>query len=339
MGDFTLSIGAIRWLIRQWGEEKCVLFISPPALDLARREFSAVRQVVVPAFVDEMLPGWKQYRGQLSGGLHDHCFATAISLRHQRTPWNELLFSRVRALNKFALANQTFGYHAVEASWIRTPLSSRIEVPVQPGPSTCLELESHRYLLEQAFGVPVSAADMVPSLTRPAKVEPNGALLICPFASDVLRTLSLKVALPALLEVRRHVPLPLRLACPPGDRKRFEEYADGLVSGGLPRPQIAETSSLEALLSEMANSRAAFCIDSGPAHLALALGRPAVVLLGGGHPGVFGPWQRNTRQTWLTKPMDCYGCDWYCTHPEPYCMTQIDPGAVARALLHALAAG
>jgi ADP-heptose:LPS heptosyltransferase len=339
MGDFTLTTGAIRWLVRQWGAERCVLFIAPPAQELARREFPGVSVVVVPAFVDELLPGWKRHRGELTGGLHEHCFETAISLRHQRTPWHELLFSRLRARNKFALTNQTLGYHAIEAGWIRATLSSSIPVPTKPGVSTCLELESHRQLLEQAFGVQVSAADVLPSLTPSQETNPNGALLLCPFGSEKLRTLPIKVAVPALKQMYQQVRLPLRLASPPGDRKRFEEYADALVSGGLPRPEIVETPNLEALLGELSSSRAVFCIDSGPAHLALALGRPTVVLLGGGHPGVFGPWQRNARQTWLTKPMDCYGCDWYCTQPEPYCMTEIDPAATARALLNAVAAG
>jgi ADP-heptose:LPS heptosyltransferase len=73
-------------------------------------------------------------------------------------------------------------------------------------------------------------------------------------------------------------------------------------------------------------------VETATAHLAAALDRPAIVLIGGGHFGQFGPWRRSARQVWLTHPMDCFGCNWRCIHPEPYCLTRISSDAVRDAI-------
>jgi len=56
--------------------------------------------------------------------------------------------------------------------------------------------------------------------------------------------------------------------------------------------------------------------DSGGSHMAAALGRPTIVVLGGGHHGRFFPYG----ESWpgpvphvLDHPMECFGCDWQCT--------------------------
>ena len=55
--------------------------------------------------------------------------------------------------------------------------------------------------------------------------------------------------------------------------------------------------------------------DTGPAHLSIGLGRPTVVIIGGGHFGSFGPYPHEvmTRKIrFLYKRMECYHCFWRC---------------------------
>ncbi|HTH48196.1 MAG TPA: glycosyltransferase family 9 protein [Candidatus Limnocylindria bacterium] len=163
--------------------------------------------------------------------------------------------------------------------------------------------------------------------------------MLCPFGSSSLRTLPAAVLIAGIKEFRKQLPLSLRLPAAPAERTRYEAYADELAAGGLPRPLVVPTPTVEALLTEMAGSRAVLSTESAPAHLAVALDRPAVILLGGGHHGLFAPWTRSARQIWLDHPLDCYHCDWQCCHPEPYCLTQISSSAVAEALLRVVTAG
>jgi ADP-heptose:LPS heptosyltransferase len=74
-------------------------------------------------------------------------------------------------------------------------------------------------------------------------------------------------------------------------------------------------------------------LESAPAHLAAALNKPGVFLLGGGHYGMFAPWQRSERQIWLSEAMDCYNCQWHCSMAEAFCVTRIKPVTIANALL------
>ncbi len=339
LGDFTLALGAIRALIRRHGQGECVLFISPPAEELARREFPTEPRVVIPPFARDIGAAWPGLRSQASGGWWDHSFDLAVSLRHQRSPWQELLFSRLRCTKRVAITNQPLSHHPSEQRWISTSLSKTRPAPILAGGSTCLELEAHRQLLELVWDTEVRPQEVVPHLVRPVGLQPNGALLLCPFGSAELRTLPVTVIVAAIKEFRKSLPLPLRLAAAPTEVKRYTDYADMLVAGGLPRPVIVTTPTLEALLCELAGSRVVLTTESAPAHLSVALDQPTVVLLGGGHHGMFGPWTRSQQQVWLTHPMDCYHCDWQCCHPEPYCLTRIAPTAVAQALLKVAAEG
>ena len=129
----------------------------------------------------------------------------------------------------------------------------------------------------------------------------------------------------------------MRLAAAPGEIARYERYADELVAKGLPRPTIVVTPTIGAFLEEVGASRVVLTTESAPAHLAVAMDRPTVTLLGGGHHGLFGPWTRSIRQIWLDHRMECYHCDWRCSQTEPFCLSRIAPDAVTQALLKVFA--
>ncbi len=75
-------------------------------------------------------------------------------------------------------------------------------------------------------------------------------------------------------------------------------------------------TGLARLLDLMAGARLVVSNDSGPAHLAIALGRPTVVFAGGGHFGCFVPYPEALRPAnarFLFARLDCYHCFWNCT--------------------------
>ena len=55
--------------------------------------------------------------------------------------------------------------------------------------------------------------------------------------------------------------------------------------------------------------------DTGPAHVAIGLGAPTVVVVGGGHFGCFVPYPEGVRPEtarFVYERMDCYHCFWRC---------------------------
>ncbi len=84
-------------------------------------------------------------------------------------------------------------------------------------------------------------------------------------------------------------------------------------------------------------ARASLCIstESAAAHLAAAVNRPHVVLVGGGHFGRFMPYSSQTRMVY--NKMDCYHCNWQCRYGRDIrCITSISVDMVKRAVDEAL---
>jgi ADP-heptose:LPS heptosyltransferase len=71
-------------------------------------------------------------------------------------------------------------------------------------------------------------------------------------------------------------------------------------------------------------------VDTFAAHLAVSFDAPTVSLIGGGQYGDFGPWQRSTRQRWVTNRVPCFGCGWQCTRSRVECLVDITPGQVLK---------
>jgi ADP-heptose:LPS heptosyltransferase len=60
--------------------------------------------------------------------------------------------------------------------------------------------------------------------------------------------------------------------------------------------------------------------DSGIGHLAIMLGKPSVLIVGGGHYGSFMPYPAAltpARVRFLSHLMPCYHCNWNCTMMSP----------------------
>jgi ADP-heptose:LPS heptosyltransferase len=63
--------------------------------------------------------------------------------------------------------------------------------------------------------------------------------------------------------------------------------------------------------------------ETGPLHLAVAVGTPTVCILGGGHFGRFYPYGDLRKHRAVFQKMDCYHCNWECIYEVPHCIRDI----------------
>ena len=78
---------------------------------------------------------------------------------------------------------------------------------------------------------------------------------------------------------------------------------------------LAGKTGLPDVLDLMKHAAIVVANDSGPAHVAIALKVPTVVVVGGGHFGCFVPYPESVRPPaarFLYEKMECYHCFWSC---------------------------
>ncbi len=119
---------------------------------------------------------------------------------------------------------------------------------------------------------------------------------------------------------------------------------DDAVAHECPEPSLSSRwgnlcgqTTLQQTAEIMRLSGLVIGVDSGPMHLAWAVGARTVLCSNGEY---FGRFQYRTGNLHaVCKPMACYYCRGNCIHPEPYCLTQIPYAAFERAVEGALTGG
>jgi len=104
----------------------------------------------------------------------------------------------------------------------------------------------------------------------------------------------------------------------------------------------AGRTSLSDLIRIIAGARLVVGSETGGLHIAAALAKPSVCILGGGHYGRYVPYRTETPDARplpvaAAHPMPCFGCDWACIYkvppdqPKP-CIAGISAEAVWQAI-------
>lgn len=92
---------------------------------------------------------------------------------------------------------------------------------------------------------------------------------------------------------------------------------------------MGEATSLDTVIGLLDSARAYIGRDTGPMHLATALGKPAIAIFGGGHWPRFLP-AGNAHV--LTVRLPCFKCDWKCPFKEAHCIRQVPVPEVTAAI-------
>lgn len=123
---------------------------------------------------------------------------------------------------------------------------------------------------------------------------------------------------------------------------RDRAYATGVAAAGGAVIDLTGETSVGELAAVLSRAAAAVCTDSGPMHIAAAVGTPVIALFGPGDPAHSRPWGGNVTVLTSGAPCGCVHpwCDRVADRTAPgRCMGETSPATVESAVLQALGIG
>ena len=329
IGDFVLATGALRLLIEHFGAPECRLVVSPQAAPFAAAEFPEVERWTAPAGTSGVWREMRPLRRELAPRWAEEEFATLVCLRHGRALHRDLTLSWIHAENWRGLGER--------------PTAANFAPDNRPEPAAgypaaaeapwCRELLAHRLVLAAVLGRNLGWEELRPQL-RHLRPEPGREIVLCPFGGERIRDYPRAAWLEAW---RTAVPphAPVRVLGPGTRVDELEQFAMELRTAGADVIVTADAAPLE-FARHIAQARLVLTVESAAAHLAVALDKPATIVMGGGHFGWFAPWGASRQQRWVHHPLDCYGCSWQCRRPRVECLLDLPAAAVAQSISEVL---
>jgi len=187
-------------------------------------------------------------------------------------------------------------------------------------------LAAYLHLLDAVIG----KGETAPALL-PATPEAAGAIVLHPGASGFGAFKRWPAASFAELGDRlaRRLGAEVVLTAGPGERPQAEAVAGRMRTGA----RIVEPPALPQLANALAGARIVVACDTGPAHIAAALGAPTLVLFGPKDPAIMAP--VGPRVATARTGVRCSPCTLrYC--PAPVCMTDMGVDLVEERALRLL---
>ncbi|HLI28351.1 MAG TPA: glycosyltransferase family 9 protein [Chloroflexota bacterium] len=348
LGDLLLATPALALLRAALPEAHLTALVGPwaqPVLD-GRQEVDAVRLCPFPAFA----------RRPPRHPLAPYLLLLREAWRLRRARYDAALVLRVddwwsAALVAWAGIPLRIGYAVPESAPFLTDA-----LPADYAQHSAWESWRVVGRLLARLGQPIPAGGPPPVTARPT---PDGTTA----ATAWLAAQGLAAAEP-LIAV--HPGSGARLKCWPADR--WAEVADALVDrlgarvvltgsaaerplveairAGMRRPAWVAAGALDwqGLAGLFARCRLVLGVDSGPLHLAVALGVPTVHVFGPTAPARFGPWGSGARHQVVRVALPCSPCGHVVAPPcgaeaTPACLQAVLPVMVLRAAEAALAHG
>lgn len=190
--------------------------------------------------------------------------------------------------------------------------------------------EEYINLLEQFLKKNINIPPV--SLSSPA-ANKNTSLIININSEASSRRLPKEKAISIINTIREKINNYIILIGSPGEKIFVDEVFD-LLSDKKDILNLAGKTSLPELVNLFASSRAVLSTDSGPAHVANALGIKTVVLFGAGNENNTAPYNRENRIIIRLGKLPCEPCTdnickLYCT---PECLLQLDENIIAEAV-------
>jgi lipopolysaccharide heptosyltransferase II len=321
IGDTILSTPVTRALKEAW-----------PAASVAVMTIPAAAAVVeMNPYVDKVLVYDKKGRHKGLGGM----WKMAKLLRAEQFDLAVCMNFAVRGAAVAWLAGIKYrvGYDAQHAGWFLTHVSSHVREKLQH------ETSNHLMVLK-SLGITTEDTSLVfhlddkarQTLAEKVKLPVNQPIVIvCPFGSYARKSLCEEKYIEIITKVQDKAVVYLI-----GGTKEKKQLESIAKAAGLSMDQVLagklELGELAVLISQ---ARAMLSVDTGPMHMAQAVGTPVAALFGPTDPVVWGP--RGERDILFYRKTKCSPC-WgkgECSGND--CMEQFSADEIAAGIKKILA--
>jgi len=297
-------------MAREFGEKNLVLAVRADVAPLARSQFPAAEIIPLPlrekrrlvnlatVNVINCLPAWLRLLTLRADA--------AICLRSMRAYLHTITFYLPRAKRRIACENLLLTTPRIRRTAVENFVLSNLKPTLIPYPAKGripTDIEANRLVAEEVLQRRVSDEEILPTLITPREIFSKNHWLLCPFSSSTSRDYPAESWAEALLLLLRHYPdAAIHIAAAPNQAERLHTFARAIEAIGLKNITIDPPLLLPDFIQNIAEAGLVLTVDTGTAHMACALGSPAVIICSGNQTGVWVPYSKNGLQKWLTPP-------------------------------------
>jgi ADP-heptose:LPS heptosyltransferase len=137
-------------------------------------------------------------------------------------------------------------------------------------------------------------------------------------------------------EVQKHSHIAWIIAGSKDEKERCIYIAERLSSSFARVHNTAGSTTLRELSAIIAGATLLLANDTGPVHIAAAVGTSTVCVLGGWSYGRFYPYPGNPLTMAVTNKLPCFNCHMHCILDEEECITKISTTDVVDAVIRLL---
>ena len=328
IGDFVLFLPSLRVLRRHYAGWKVSLLVSGESAGLASA-FADVDEIT--SFNVRRYRLDLAYRIRLIRRLRNRQFDVALNPKYSREPLTDELLYCSGAKERIAFEGN-LGSIDARTKTANNAYCTRI-IPSRPGIIT--EVERNREFVEQLTGRKPSVEESLPWITL-SDTQMNEArqlllsegfdpkveqlVAIFPGAANAIRMWPAERFAVLANRIAETYKVHILICGAPSDRATQEAVASRVSA---PVVRLAGKTDLTQLAAILKYSALYIGNETGPLHLAAAVGTPTLCILGGGHFGRFYPYGDLTRHRMTFQKMDCYLCDWRCIYDTVRCVQEI----------------
>jgi lipopolysaccharide heptosyltransferase II len=234
--------------------------------------------------------------------------------------------------DSFSSAAMGWGTGAKQRIGFKKELRSILLTKSYTRPTGMHRAEEYVFLLQQFTGENIS--DINVSLHRPVSFIPQR--IIINFNSEAIsRRMPVHKAVKILARLIQDCP-DFEFVCI-GSKKEKAHIDAILLQAGNPatvKNMAGETRGLNELINLVGTGSAMLTTDSGPAHVANALGVPAVILFGAGNEKNTAPYNKTHRSILRLGQLPCEPCvKNTCIYGLPKCLELLDEQRITASLL------
>lgn len=191
-----------------------------------------------------------------------------------------------------------------------------------------------------ALQVPAAAQHAAAAVLAQHRLQPQrwAAVFAAGLANVAIKAWPAERFADVVLHLERNEGLPVLLLGHSSERDALEAVADACGRKGATRPAIwlGRDGEMPLLAAVLQSARLYFGHDTGPMHLAAAVGTPVAAVFGGGHWPRFRPAGRQVIS--LVQPLPCFGCNWDCHFGDAPCVKHVPSADAIAAVRRLLAA-